>query len=97
MHTYTIICIHTCICMHIRKQIRAYTYTKFQYMYVHECIYMVFISSFLQGQTRNCLPSEEIRPLKCTGKKVFKMMQNSLRVFRSRTPVSKAKGDALYH
>ena len=66
-------------------------------MYVYVCIFVFLISSFFQGKTRKCQPSEEIRPLKCTGKKLFKMMQNAIYVFRSRTPVSTANWGYLYH
>ena len=89
------------ICIHLDtynyKQIHAYTDTKYQYMYVYACIFVFLISSFFQGKTRKCQPSEEIRPLKCTGKKLFKMMQNAIYVFRSRTPVYTANLGYLYH
>jgi hypothetical protein len=56
-----------------------------------------FICTFLQGTTRK---SDDIRGspfLKFTRKKVFILMQNAFYVFRSRTPVSKVKGDDLCH
>jgi hypothetical protein len=88
---------YTSINIHIQNYIHAYTYTKLQYMYVYVCIKWFFISSFFPGTTRK---SEDMRGrqfLKFNRKKVFKMMQNALFDFRSRTPVSTVKGDALCH
>ena len=97
IHAYTLVYIRIHLDTYKYKQIHAYTDTKYQYMYVYVCIFVFLISSFFQGKTRKCQPSEEIRPLKCTGKKLFKMMQNAIYVFRSRTPVSTANWGYLYH
>jgi hypothetical protein len=61
-------------------------------MYKYVC--MVFHFFFLARKSKDIRGSPF---LKFTRKKVFKMMQNAIRVFRSLTPLSTVKGDDLCH